>query len=388
MGKMLVSSLAIALFALCIFALPDYVPGVSYSPNQQADTPFEMNFTTTNVGNHSANNSSMTLVQYGIGLGPITVMALVPGQVHRATLGFTCHEPLVQFNVTADMYRAVEESSELNNFIGQYFINCSAANMIAEIRLNGSFTNASGTYYIASIITRNIGGVPAGSSQTRALHQPSGINELAWVGPLAPGESAESGPWFPRCSNTVPFMAVADASPVIFEFNETDNSASAPLACPLPDLTITALSAPSLMNIGPFYTGSVATRNNGSAASPATNTRITLGGNLVANLAIPALQVNETRPSNFSIRCWHEGRFPVVATADSADVVVEESENNNVREISVRCQSGVVRANNSQMPLDKVEKPKTTRSEGIFNSLGLGEIDRAVEGFFRWMFGG
>jgi hypothetical protein len=134
--------------------------------------------------------------------------------------------------------------------------------------------------------------------------------------------------------------AVVDPANTVIEQNDANNSFTAPspmvvAQAPGPDLQITSITPnPSNPAVGSSVTFTVAVNNRGTAAAPASTTRLTVGSTtLNANTGSIAAGATAT----VSLGPWTatSGGATVTATADATGLVTETNEGNNARTQSI-----------------------------------------------------
>jgi subtilase family serine protease len=143
---------------------------------------------------------------------------------------------------------------------------------------------------------------------------------------------------------TYTIIAVGDAGGVAAELDETNNTRTKTLTIG-PDLSVSALIAPSSAAAGSTIIVSDTTRNDGSAAGP-TTTRFylsadaTLGAGdvLLGSRAVPALGLSEVSTGSVALTIpsgTAAGTYYVIAQADGDAVIAELVETNNVKTRSI-----------------------------------------------------
>jgi subtilase family serine protease len=145
-------------------------------------------------------------------------------------------------------------------------------------------------------------------------------------------------------------IAKADANNVVVESFETNNASPAAVVRVGPDLTVSALTAPTSATAGSTMTVSDTTKNVGGGEAPASTTQfylsinatidaadVLLGSRAVAGLAAGASDSGSTAlavPAGEA-----PGTYYVIAVADGPGAVVETTETNNTRASAVRIAS-------------------------------------------------
>ncbi|MFC4120743.1 CARDB domain-containing protein [Nonomuraea zeae] len=97
-----------------------------------------------------------------------------------------------------------------------------------------------------------------------------------------------------------------------------------------PDLTVTSLTwSPAAPSETSAITLSATVRNAGSAGSPADSVSFYLAGSLAGTVAVPALAAGATATVTHGLGTRPAGSYPVSASADADNTVIEQNEDNN-----------------------------------------------------------
>src|SRR5205814_1070763 len=133
-------------------------------------------------------------------------------------------------------------------------------------------------------------------------------------------------------------IAVADASNAVVESKEDNNTTTQKIevaAPPLPDLVVSALSAPSSVAPGASITVTDTTANQGTAQAAASTTRIYLDGTPIVARAVPALDALGSSSGSTSV-IIPAGTAPgphslIVVANDAPNTVAESNGTNNTK---------------------------------------------------------
>ncbi|WP_221464476.1 CARDB domain-containing protein [Actinophytocola algeriensis] len=99
---------------------------------------------------------------------------------------------------------------------------------------------------------------------------------------------------------------------------------------PNPDLVVTGTTwTPANPTETSQIAVSATVRNSGSAAAGATTVNVSLGGTVVGNAAVGALAAGASTTVTVSAGTRPQGSYPVAATVDPANTVVEQNDTNN-----------------------------------------------------------
>ncbi|WP_432839609.1 discoidin domain-containing protein [Dactylosporangium sp. CA-092794] len=99
---------------------------------------------------------------------------------------------------------------------------------------------------------------------------------------------------------------------------------------PNPDLVVTGVSwSPSSVNETTPITLSATVSNSGTAAAPATTVNFALGGTVAGSAAVGALQAGASTTVTFNAGTRPIGTYPVSATVDPTNTVIEQNNDNN-----------------------------------------------------------
>jgi subtilase family serine protease len=328
--------------------------------------------TLRNIGSASA-GASIVRTWYGGSAHDMAFLALGAGSQITMNRPVSCNPVNTAFNATADFFSNVSESNENNN-------NAAPLTVPACCRVNGMDCPANN--YCCSNIC--IGGtcqscLPLGSA---CLNNSQCCSEY--------------------CNG---LTNICEEEPEL-----------------QPDLVISALIVPRSMAQGRTYGATVTTRNTGQGTSVPSTTRVTYGGRVVAAVPVPALDPNDQLQAEFSMSCTGlENSDGVSATADYGNVSAESNENNNgatgrslcirranatidriepvpgpggigevgaedignaePKEIGKEVKEAGAEKEEAAKEEKSVEEAKTSRSESILNSAGLGFVDD----FFAWL---
>ncbi|MFJ5545059.1 discoidin domain-containing protein [Micromonospora chalcea] len=142
----------------------------------------------------------------------------------------------------------------------------------------------------------------------------------------------------PNSANTVTVPVSATAADVRLQFTANSGSSNGQVAelqvigvpAPNPDLTVTAVTAsPSAPVETDTITLSATVRNAGTAASAATAVNLYLGTTKVGTAAVGALAAGASSTVSANIGVRDAGSYPLTATVDESNAVIEQNEANN-----------------------------------------------------------
>ena len=217
---------------------------------------------------------------------------------------------------------------------------------------------AAGSAIAVSDTTSNNGGGSAGTSVTRFYLS----TNVTWdagdvllgsrtVGPLAAAASSAASSSLTIPANTTGgayyIIARADANADVAETFESNNNRQSGQIAIGPDLTVSALAAPSTAGAGALITVSDTTGNQGAGPAAASQTSFYLSTNtlfdaadvLLGSRAVSPLGAGAVSSASTIVTIpagTMSGTYYVVARADAAGVVPEGNESNNTRAASVR----------------------------------------------------
>jgi subtilase family serine protease len=180
-------------------------------------------------------------------------------------------------------------------------------------------------------VVRNVGGAAAGASQL-AYSFDGGAESLADTPPLNPGAFTTV---FIDCPgpNQITVGARADATNVVAEGNEFNNSQSAPVSCAVtqPDLVVNNVS---VTGTGASGTISATVQNIGDGDAGASVTEIRQDNGPITDLNTPALAAGAS--TTVSVACG-DGSDSASAVADINNNIAESNESNNSNSGSGTC---------------------------------------------------
>ncbi len=176
-------------------------------------------------------------------------------------------------------------------------------------------------------------------------------------------------------------FAMADGPGIVSESKEYNNTRSGFIQIG-PDITLTALSAPSTAGAGSTILVSDTTANSGMGTASASVTRFYLsedfnldsGDQLLQGRNVPALDGATSSSGSTSVTIpasTHDGNFYLIAKADGTDAVAECSETNNTRTWLIRIGPDLVVSATAParaaagLPIDVTE---TTQNSGTGNA--------------------
>jgi subtilase family serine protease/subtilisin family serine protease len=141
-------------------------------------------------------------------------------------------------------------------------------------------------------------------------------------------------------------IELVDAANVVDEASETNNSYRSASIRIGPDLTFTALSAPSTVVAGATINVTDTTKNSGGGVAGASvnryylsvNTAIDAGDRILGTRSVPMLAagLSDTATSAFTIPALAPGTYYLIASANDDSVVDETSTSNNIRRVTIR----------------------------------------------------
>ncbi|WP_239071696.1 CARDB domain-containing protein [Amycolatopsis sp. SID8362] len=138
--------------------------------------------------------------------------------------------------------------------------------------------------------------------------------------------------------NTVTIPVTGRAADVRLQFFANSGAPGAQVAelqvlgtpAPNPDLVVTGATwTPANPDETSQVTVSATVKNAGTAAAPATTVNVALGGTVVGNAAVGALAAGASTTVTVSAGTRPQGSYPVTATVDPANTVVEQNDTNN-----------------------------------------------------------
>ncbi len=142
----------------------------------------------------------------------------------------------------------------------------------------------------------------------------------------------------PATGNSVTIPVSARAADVQLKFTANSGAPGGQVAefqvmgvpAPNPDLEVTQLTAsPQSPVESDAITLGATVRNRGTEASTATDVALQLGGEKVGTVAVGALAAGESKTVTKNIGTRAAGTYPLSASVDPADTVIEENEGNN-----------------------------------------------------------
>jgi subtilase family serine protease len=165
------------------------------------------------------------------------------------------------------------------------------------------------------------------------------------VSALAPSTSEAGSMQVTIPANTTPgsyyVVAVADWNGAVLESQETNNTRSSSAIRIGPDLTVTALTAPTSAVAGTTITANDTTMNQGGEATPAsitnfylsTNSTLDAGDQLIGTRQLNAVGAGQTSAGSalLTVPTTAAGTHYIIAKADGNDAIQESSEVNNTR---------------------------------------------------------
>lgn len=259
----------------------------------------------------------------------------------------------------ADDGGTVAESGELNNTRFSGALRVGPDLVVASLASAPAASGAGGSVTLTDT-TRNTGTAPSGASVTGFYFSSNAVLDAADtllgsrpVPGLGSGQSSAGATavQIPQTAGTGTYyiFAKADIGATVVESAETNN-ASPPLAIRLgPDLTLTALTAPTAAAAGSSIVVNDTTANTGGGSAAASTTRFHLSVNLaldagdvvLGSRAVPALGAGTSSAGSTTVVIppgTAPGTYWLIAVADVTGAVAEATETNNTRltYISVR----------------------------------------------------
>src|SRR3990172_3106949 len=189
-------------------------------------------------------------------------------------------------------------------------------------------------YYLSSNAAWDSGDIPLGSRTVPELSAGAANQGSAsiTIPPATPG-----GTWY--------IIAKADAYNAVTETNEANNTRAGSIAITGPDLTITAVDAPSTAQAGDTITITDTTANIGMGTSGASTTSFYLSTNttydnadvLLGSTTVGPLSAGANSQGTTSVTIpagIAVGTYYIIAMADAAGTVAETNETNNTKATS------------------------------------------------------
>ncbi len=278
--------------------------------------------------------------------GPVSTTVTVPAS---ATTG------IYYIIAKADATGLVAEKSETNN---TKYLTVKILPDLVVSALTGPSYVTPGVNITISDTTKNQGTGTAGASTTSFYWSTNTAFDAAdvalgsrWVSVLSPG--AVSGPTgtvvtvpASATAGTYYILAVADATGLVLEASETNNTKSLKVSI-LPDLVVSALTGPAYVSPGATITISDTTKNQGSGAAAASITSFYWSTNstwdaldtLLKSRNVPVLAVGGISSATTNLivpLSATTGTFYIIAKADATALVNEASETNNTKYLAVK----------------------------------------------------
>jgi len=251
----------------------------------------------------------------------------------------------------ADVNGAVAESDESNNKKSQA-IGIGLKPDLVVSSLTAPSTAMQGQNIIVTEVTTNQGTAVSGTFTTRVcLARDAALTDQVSTKDFSPttlapgGSSSRSGPLSvpaDLASGDYYVGAIADVNNQVTESDETNNKRSQPIHIGgTPDLVVSALSAPATVNQGENLAITETTKNQGTADSGASSTRVVLARDAALtdligskDLSHSALAQGASEQKSGSVTvpaALPSGFYYVGAIADVGGVVTESDETNNKR---------------------------------------------------------
>jgi subtilase family serine protease len=255
----------------------------------------------------------------------------------------------------ADNGGVVLEASETNNARAAGLVRVGPD--LIETATTASATGGAGGTIVVGDTVKNQGGGDAGASttafyiSTSAVFGPSAVQiGSRAVPPVAAGavNTSSTPVTLPATLATGNYyvFANADIANSVVESTESNNASFGALVRVGPDLTFSALTAPSSVAVGTSATVNSAVLNQGGGAAPGTTTRFYLSVNLTVDaadvlvgsrtVAPLAAGQSDAGPASIAIPAGTTaGSYYLLAVADDGNAAAETSETNNTRAILI-----------------------------------------------------
>jgi subtilase family serine protease len=346
---------------------PDLVVSALTTPaSAVAGGTFSLSDTTANTGGGRAGPSTTrfylstnsSLDAADVLLGARDVPELAPGASHAgsAVLTLPAGTPGGSYYVIAqaDGGTAVAETSESNNTRVNVSLKVGADLVVSALSVPS--IAALGSTINVTESTRNQGAGAVGPSATGFYLSANSVLDATDVflgsrpvDALAAGATSTAATPLPIPAGTLPgsyyVVAKADGAGAVPEADESNNTRLASIAIG-PDLTVTAVTAPSSASVGGGVTASDTTKNQGADALPASNTWFYLSTNsvwdasdvLVGGRPVAALAPGASETGSATVTIPPQttpGTYFLIAVADGDRAIAEALENNNTRARSI-----------------------------------------------------
>ena len=288
-------------------------------------------------------------------LGSRPVPQLAPTASHQAVTTVTL--PLATAAGTyyvvakADVNASVGESLEDNNVRASAAVKIGADLLVSAV--SAPAAAGSGDTVVVTDTTKNQGGADSPASNTffylsvnAQMDAADVLLGLRAVPALDAGVSSTGGVALTIPESTPPgsyyILAKADADSGVVETSESNNVKATSVFRVGPDLTVHALTTPTLGEAGETMSVTVTVKNIGGGSASATmaafslslNTTVDAGDVALGEWSVPSLAAGAAESATLSLvipESTATGNYYILATADSANGLAEVYENNNTR---------------------------------------------------------
>lgn len=319
----------------------DLVP-VALEPEPSRPEPGEavvFEATVENQGGEDAGRFEVRFLVNGEPLGEdrVVLTGLAPGE--RQTLESDPWEAEVgDHDVTVEVdpddeingEDRIEESNETNNALTIDLV--VGADLVALDVLPDQAEIAPGETVQFTAEVANNGTLPAENATVRFSLASGTVLGTTLIDRLAPGErtNVTSGTWAATNGSQTVRVSV-DTNDNVTEANETNNEATDDFLVSAhgPDLTVTAIDAPTNVRAGDEVTFSVTVTNMGDEPAGPTTLRLQVGATIVEDARLLSIPANGTRSALLGPWEASEGTHIVRSTADVFSELLERNETNN-----------------------------------------------------------
>jgi subtilisin family serine protease/subtilase family serine protease len=308
--------------------------------------------TSSSTGFYLSTNSTLDASDTFLASRPVPALAAGATSALSTTLHIPANQAAGSYFVIAkaDWDSAIPEKSETNNVRPSGVITIGPDLLVTA--LTAPATAAAGVSFTVSETTKNQGAGSAGGSTTRFYLSTNTSLDAAdteigarAVPPLSGGASNQvtnTALTVPASTATGTYyvIAQADATSAVPETSETNNTRVSGALKIGPDLTVSALTVPSLAAAGGSITVTDTTKNMSSGPVPSSSTGFYLSTNSVLDAAdtylgkrtVGALPANGSESASTTLQIpsgLASGTYYVLARADYDETIPETTETNN-----------------------------------------------------------
>ncbi len=261
------------------------------------------------------------------------VMPIYPGNSSNVTYTWAALSGPHTVEAHADILNQIDEINETNNYKAVTYATATPDLVIDTITWSPANRTENGEVTFNPTV-KNQGNGTSGSS-ILAFFIDGICRDSVYIGQLGPGSSANETYTQALDANAHTFKAVADASEILTEIDETNNSAEISLPAVAADLTIQSITwSPSSPLTGHAFTFTVTVKNQGVKRSSYIDLVLYTDDYSSISSRLAGLDPGASTTATFPC-VTQQSSITATAVVDEDNILVESNEDNNTKTVNV-----------------------------------------------------